>query len=468
MPRRKVRAASSICVATALVATPLIVGEMSVGAHAAAPTPPLPATPPPSTRPGSSQGAIIAGQQALDLHNTIDSARRILAANYQYYTIDNSGTEPVLIIYVTGGVPSPSSNAFLGSLSSYIRAHTVLKSVKYTFAQLEAFENTLAGYMQANFHSPGNTPTSNFMISIDELDNAVELTIDHADAKFLAQLQPLIPYDALRVQWDDSLPPAPTPGSAPSSHSASIATAGVVDSTRPSPQSLLGSLGLLQPLAGLVPSTTGPGWVSNVSRNTFPPYKGGLYILDGSMNNGAGEWCTSGFTLEINGSYKGVTAGHCTSSSANDGITMASNASDFVGNVDGVRCQGYCGDYSVIDLANQKSYKGTYIATTSGTSAYIDAVVGREASQGFGLYVCGSGATTNAVACGSVTTVLPITTFQGVGNQVCADFNAQQGDSGGPVYVPVPGRAGLAAGVISSHAGISQPATRRLTTSCKR
>ncbi|MHB8317945.1 MAG: hypothetical protein ACYDEP_01740 [Acidimicrobiales bacterium] len=222
MSRRKVRAASSICVATALVAAPFVVHEMSGGAHAAAPTPPLPATPV-VLPPASAQGAIIAGQEALDISNTVNSARRILGVNYQYNTIDNSGTEPVLNIYVTGGVPSPSSNAFLGSLSSYIRAHTVLKSVKYTFAQLRAFENTLVRYMQANFHSPGNTPTSDMAISLDTLDNAVEVIIDHADAKFVAQLQPLIPYDALRVQWNDSLPPYS--GSGPSNASPPTATA---------------------------------------------------------------------------------------------------------------------------------------------------------------------------------------------------------------------------------------------------
>lgn len=103
-------------------------------------------------------------------------------------------------------------------------------------------------------------------------------------------------------------------------------------------------------------------------------------------------------------------------------------------------------------------HKGEIIARTglhNGVpSGFIDNVVGRasDSSQVAGTSICASGYTTNKVACASVYfgpgTQLIENGVKLVGNLACGFFTDVPGDSGGSVYVPEPGNAGKAAGVI--------------------
>ncbi len=400
----------------------------SGGTSAAAANPlalPRMATIQPRPADGAGTPAIATAQASLGVPEVLASARRAFGARFAGWWIDNSGSAPVLRIMVAGAKDARAESIFRNRLAPQMtRGTRITYGTKYTLGQLGAFVDAIGSYMKANWHRGGDAPSHNIIITVDPVDNAVEIILAHQDARFLRPLQALVPTDALRIQWNDSPAFANTqmPGALTTQRSSTA----------------------LQP-------HNGPGWENNVSQSTFPPYKAGLYTRSASVKKG----CTTGFMLEVEGTYKGVTAGHC--ANATDALWSTGGGQMGQGLVP-IWSLGTGGDYDVFALSNwgmgRILAESTY--PTNPPKAFVDNVVGRESdnNQGWGLSVCASGITTNRVACGTVTTEFKTIELNGVGNQMCATYASAQGDSGGPVYVPEPGNAGLAAGIISSRSGL--------------
>lgn len=374
---------------------------------------------------GSTPGAIAAAQAALDIPAVLASARGTYGSSFAGWWIDNCGSSPTLNIMVAGNTSAKAESLFRSRLAPRAASATILHHGKYSLAQLAGFVSDIQQYAASNFTSAANSPSTPWIVTVDPEDNAVSITLPHADAKLLAQVQSVVPTDALRVQWNDS--PAPSASLvAPAQH--------------------------LRPEA--VSSQHGPGWEMGATRNTYPPYKGGLSIFTGPPNHAQ---CTSGFTLEAAGTYYGVTAGHC--ADEGDQVDLDQNVADLIGTVV-AHSLGTGGDYSVFKLYKQASsdWKGQIIAESNSVSGFVDNVIGRQsdANQGVGLEVCSSGTTTNKVACGTVTTEFKTIIIKSllskgvpVSNLMCATYAGAKGDSGGPVYVPYPGNEGTAAGINS-------------------
>lgn len=87
------------------------------------------------------------------------------------------------------------------------RERSIGRGVKYSLSQLAGLVSTIEHYVTTHFTSPSNSPSSPWMVTVDPQDNAVSTTLPHADVKLLAQIQPLVPADALRIKWDASRPP---------------------------------------------------------------------------------------------------------------------------------------------------------------------------------------------------------------------------------------------------------------------
>lgn len=349
---------------------------------------PLPADP----------SAVIASQAAADIPDVTAKAVQAFGADYAGQWIDSTGPDTILHVMAKTSPTSATSEApFRAGLSKISNANTTVSYVKYSQSELDAFKQTLADAVAKNFSTPSTAPSNTMTIFDDTVDNAVGIVLAKADSGILQQLQPLVPADSLRVKW---------------------------------------VTGVSQPAAN--------GWVSGLGFSTFPPYKAGLEI----DNPAAGNRCTTGFTLAINGAYKGVVAGHC----ANPGDVLYSPNGTEIGAASTIWSFGLGGDYDVIPITANRA--GSILAEVRGGSGFVDDVIGREsnAQQGIGLTVCAAGVTTNAVSCGFlIYGAGAIQYYDGrwVSNLACGTENINPGDSGGPIYVPYPGNAGRAAGVIS-------------------
>ena len=379
--------------------------------------------------PGSA--ANIAAQEALHVSSVVSDAKRTFGSRYAGAWIDNSGKSPVTRIMVTGSPNASTERLFRGRLALSVVTKTKVSYVKYSMAQLNAYKKTIVDYVASHFKTPAYRPSGEMILYVDTKDNSVGIGLTHQDVRFLAELQKLIPSDALRVQWiSPSVRPAPT---------------------KPT----------LSPNAAPQPAG-GPGWVPGAIRDSPTFYKAGLGVLAYNTHH----QCTSGFTLSgvYYGQrvYYGVTAGHCAFPMAKMVQWNTSSAPPYIGIGTRVWSLGTGGDYYAFVLTKpyQSSYKalGTIIAETGHGFGFVDNVVGRVANSIFhppGQLVCASGYITNQVTCGdqlsgSGTDVWDGSVHKWVGNQACATYIDRPGDSGGAVYVPRPGNAGLAAGIIAS------------------
>ncbi len=379
----------------------------------------------PHGNPGSA--ANIAAQEALHVSSVVSDAKRTFASRFAGAWIDNSGKSPVTRIMVAGSPNASTERLFQGRLALSVATKTKVSYVKYTMAQLDAYKKTIVDYVASHFKTPAYRPSGEMIFYIDTKDNSVGIGLTHQDVRFLAELQKLIPSDALRVQW---IRPAPKPTLSPNTAS--------------------------QPAGG-------PGLLPGVNRNSVPFYKAGLGPMQ-PFNDGPAQ-CTTGFTLRgpFYNTYKyyGVTAGHC--AHPMDQINYTNGTMIGIGTR--VYSYGTGGDYYAFVLTKpyQSSYKakGTILAETkdAGTFGFIDNVVGRASNndQWAGRSVCASGYITNEITCGTIgwppgTDVWVGMQYFGtlVGNLACASFTINPGDSGGAVYVPKPGNAGKAAGVIDN------------------
>jgi hypothetical protein len=176
---------------------------------------------------------------------------------------------------------------------------------------------------------------------------------------------------------------------------------------------------------------SGPGWTSNLTRTKAPPYKGGMTA------HVPGGYCTTGFLIKVNSSYKGVMAGHC----GGNGTQVTGGLGEF-GTVFGSDfSNGSTGDFSVFGLTT-KTIGGYVVAETNGSSSYVDAVNGREstASQDMaGNFVCISGASTGTksnVTCSTTNSWNQTITYGGntIHGLIFTNNTGHEGDSGGPIY----------------------------------
>ena len=196
---------------------------------------------------------VAANQTALDIPGVVAGAQAIYGEAYAGYWLDNSGSLPEMHIAVAGSENPSLDQAFMIGLNATARAQTTIDQVKYNSQQLESYQQTLAQYAAANFGKSSDQPDG-MMFSIDTIDNAVSVGVTSEDYSLVAALQSLVPSDALRIQQ---------------------------------------SFSALQ-------NADGPGWVTGDSRHTYPPYKGGLHVVVG------GNFCTSGFVLEVGGITKAL------------------------------------------------------------------------------------------------------------------------------------------------------------------
>jgi hypothetical protein len=338
-------------------------------------------------------------QANLDIPNVVDHAQQVYGDHYAGMWVDNSAAQPVVNIMIAGAATTNSESQFRSHLTPTVNASTKVTNVKYPYARLQAFQQTIADYVQANYGPTTISSTGSFTVFLDTVDNAVGVALTHEDAGLLTPLQALVPTDALRVKW---VP------------------------------------------AGTTSNANGPGWVAGDGFATFPPYKAGLAV----ENHAAGNLCTTSFTLEVNGNYKGTSAGHC----SNPGDNLYDAYGNYMATAGPVHQWGLGGDYDVFGMAQLA--EGTILAETSPSYyGFIDDVIGRQANayQGFGLNMCFAGVTTNIVNCGYLiygAGAIVYTDGRWVSNLACANVLVHPGDSGGAAYVPYPGNEGKAAGVI--------------------
>ena len=256
------------------VANQASLGENAAPAPALSPLPHL-ATPLASLRGGAGSAANIAAQAALHLSSVVSDAMRTFGSRYAGAWVDWSGRTPLTRIMVTGSPNASTERLFQGRIAPSVATETELSYAKYSEAQLNAYKKAIVDYVGSHFISPAYRPSGNMIFYIDVQDNSVGIALTHQDVRFLAQLQKLIPADALRVQWIST-----TPKPAPYSNAA------------------------IQPAGG-------PGWVPGAMRDNASIYKAGLGIGFHLTN----DQCTSGFTLRgpFYNQYKyyGITAGHC-------------------------------------------------------------------------------------------------------------------------------------------------------------
>jgi hypothetical protein len=328
--RRIIAGSTAGMVAAGLGVTTII--AMAGGGGAAVASPPLP----PTINDGAEVGGplptptSIAGQAALDIPDVINQAQTTYGSAYAGFAIDNSGPLPILNIYVAS---SPTSAALTKSFKQQLTpphaSTTVVQNVKYSQAQITAFLQTVSHYVTSTYLPP-IMPSSSFAVFPDPVDNAVVVQLAHADVPFLAPIQALIPADALKIKWEDT-PNTPT---------------------------------------------NGPGWITGLGINNIPPYKAGLQISNLSNPPGTGNLCTSGYTLEINGQWKGVTAGHCGSTS--NSIWSLNSGQGAVGSSD-LNTQGN-GDYWTFHLANQGANEmlGQILAFSNNGNGFVDNVRDRQ------------------------------------------------------------------------------------------
>ena len=390
---------------------------------------------------GAGTLAVVKAQAALDIPDVVAAAKSVFGESYAGFWIDNCGNAPVINVMASGTLNNKLRSDFDSLVPQRVRTTTKLHQAKFSGAQLVNMINVFQEHILPHLDLSSLNP-SDIMITVDPRDNAVVIVLPKEDAKIVAALRRFFPPDSLRVEWVKASSPSSPPKNS------------------------------VDPI--------GPGWVNGDNNRTFPPYMAGLVELSyPNIFPTDGETvvtCTSGFTLEENGAYYGVTAGHC----FNMGATVYSATYQYkqMGTVTSAWHKDTGGDYAVFKLYKQQAgtFQGQIMAEQEpigvatgagsysdganiGTSAFVDGVTGRESddNQGYGLTVCYSGVTSDAVNCGTVTTefkTIIITdpnplNFQAIGNLMCESKPAGEGDSGGPVYVPEPGNAGLAAGTIS-------------------
>ncbi len=367
----------------------------------------------------------------------VHEAIQTFGSRYAGAWIDWKGTAsspaPVTRIMVAGAENLATETLFRSRLAVGLGPKTEVSYVKYTAAELNAYKKSIVDYASSHFNTPSYRPSGEMAFFIDTPDNAVGIALTHEDARFLAQLQRLVPADALRIEWI-SVVPRPAPSPQPAS---------------------------LQPAGG-------PGWVPGVQRfHPGPIYKGGYYSQTYLVYRDYAD-CTSAFTLRgpFYNKYKyyGITAGHC----APPMSQIISGHGVHLGIGTRVWSYGTGGDYYayVLESNYQSSYKakGTIIAETHNGFGFIDNVVGRVSNkyQIYGLPVCASGYTTNRVTCSTIRMGSGTWVFNGltaIGNLACSTYTDRKGDSGGAVYIPAPGNRGYAAGVIDSRASVAYDPT---------
>ncbi|MHB8288955.1 MAG: hypothetical protein ACYDEY_06910 [Acidimicrobiales bacterium] len=160
----------------------------------------------PHGNPGSA--ANIAAQASLHVSSVVSDAQRTFGSRYAGAWIDNSGKSPVTRIMVAGSANASTDRLFRGRLALSVARKTEVSYVKYSMAQLNAYKKTIVDYLANHFKTPAYRPSGEMILYIDTKDNSVGIGLTHQDVRFLAQLQKLIPSNALRVQW---ISPAPRP-----------------------------------------------------------------------------------------------------------------------------------------------------------------------------------------------------------------------------------------------------------------
>jgi hypothetical protein len=316
---------------------------------------------------------------------TIASAQAALGTTFAGAWMDNTDSEPVMVVQTVGDIGSASSAlAAASGITQYAQAHVRVQKVTFTGPQLEKYQTTLESYLT----SIGRQAT--VTLGISSYDNAIILGVAQSAVTAVPALESLVPRNALRL---------------------------TVNTNK-------------------IEALSGPGWRTNLTRTKAPPYKGGMaaYVPAGS--------CTTGFLIKVNSSYKGVMAGHC----GGNGTQVTGGLGEF-GKVFGSQsASGSTGDFSVFGLTT-KTISGYIVAETNGSSAYVDAVTGREstASQDMsGNFICISGdssGTRGHVTCSTTILWNQTVTYTGktIHGLTYTGNTGHEGDSGGPMYHVSPG-----------------------------
>ncbi len=145
--------------------------------------------------------AAFAIQDQLDMPASQSTMRTYLGTRYAGDWVVNNGRTGVLYV----GVVHPV-NADRGYARSHIHmgpdASIKLVNEKYTMNQLNAFDATVSKYMES--HAKGKVLSEHPFVGfgVSQPDNAVRFVVSRRDSAFwLPQIQPLLPYDALVVEY---------------------------------------------------------------------------------------------------------------------------------------------------------------------------------------------------------------------------------------------------------------------------
>lgn len=363
--------------------------------------------------------ATIRSQEQLGVEQALTAAQDAFGSDYSGAWVDNANNTSTLVVQIARA-SSQAEVMYAHNVSAHTYAHTRFTIVPYSDAQLKAYELLLQKALGASptFRNSSVHPWS---LDIDSIDDSVQVGVAPSDRTSLAAILPGVPRAALRLTD-----------------------------------------------VGTMAATSGPGWTTGVNAETFPPYKAGLAVYTNNNVTGDSDLCTSGFLLEVAGSYKGVIAGHCAQDNPTGYVSIIGSGTT-VGQGDGVTAFGSGGDYWVFSLSNQSSsdWIGRILSEVnpqpgtdctecytpaSGANGFLDDVVGRVPSsqQVDGVMACHAGVSSDSVSCATIDGQDQVKTYNGetVSGLTCAGWNSQKGDSGGPVYGPVPGNEGTAMGVM--------------------
>jgi hypothetical protein len=204
---------------------------------------------------------------------------------------------------------------------------------------------------------------------------------------------------------------------------------------------------------------------AHATRDTFPPYEGGLNPVIRRPDGTSAESCTSWFTgKRTDGTPRGVTAGHCNA----NGATIPTDERVYIGNDD----LGAPGGNTYVDNTDSDAVR---IAITSlqltnriNTGANIHRTVQAPRYQRedliIGLHLC-----FNAVASGGVCGDIVQREFSANDTDTGIthdhlfemDGDTNPGDSGGPVYGVRSNGTARPAGLVMGFAGFTPPANMR-------
>ncbi len=183
----------------------------------------------------------------------------------------------------------------------------------------------------------------------------------------------------------------------------------------------------------------GGGESAHATRDTFPPYEGGLRVFIGGN-------CTTWFTgKRTDGTPRGVSAGHCQTAPAQHAFIGGTDLGSVGGNTDGDGT-----DSDALRIAINSAQLTNRINT--GANLHRTAIAPRFQKEQLtvGLNIC-----FNAVASGGVCGFITQRDFTATQGGTIHDHlfeidgDAAGGDSGGPVYGQLPSSGARVAGIVN-------------------